>query len=459
MPEAEARVRAGPPATLSVAIELARALGGLALFPFRLALYLARRKALSAELLADLSATPKTVPARGAPRLVRAPRVFVSCAEASGEVHVLNTLRALRIRCAELGVGEPLCTGLGGDRLRAAGVRTLGDPVQRAAMGFSAVLGSLPFYLRLLRTAAAHFRDERPDVCVLVDSPALHVPLGRIARRAGVPVVHFVTPQHWGWAPWRARGYASAVDRALTILPFEQAWFARRGVPTLHVGHPLLDALSAVPASGPDKNSRAIALLPGSRRKVIERNLPWMLARLAELREHAPDLTVVLPHGRAELGNLLRAHVDAAGAAAWVRIETGDLHESLRHVRAAFSVSGTVLLDLLHHRLPTVVVYRLSGTAGPWMYEHLLTPPWFASINLLAGREVVPEFCFAGEGPKVQVRAALARAFDDPAWRADCQRGLELAARRLGPPGACDLAALEVLQLAAARIGSNTRPA
>ncbi len=459
MPEAKVRDRRGPRAALSVALEFARSLGSLFLFPFRLAGYLIAHRALRAELLADLMSTPPTRQRAALPHLARAPRVFLSCAEASGEEHALNTLRALRERCRELGLGEPIVSGQGGARLRAAGVHTIGDPVQRAAMGFSAVVGSLPFYLRLLHTAAVHLREESPDVCLVVDSPALHVPLGRIARRAGVPVVHFVAPQHWGWAPWRARGYKSAVDRALTILPFEEAWFARRGVPTMHVGHPLLDALANVTAGVPDESSRAIALLPGSRRKVIDRNLPWMLARLAELRKTVPDLQVVLPHRRAELEALLRLHIAAAGASQWVRLETGDLHQSLRGVRAAFSVSGTVLLDLLHHRLPTVVVYRLDSALGPWMYEHLLTPPWFASINLLAGREVVPEFCFAKDGPVDEVRLALRRAFADPAWRSECRVGLDLAAMRLGPPGACARAADEVLRLAAARIESNAAPA
>ncbi len=455
MPEAQARARRGPPAAISVALEFARALGSVALFPFRLAGYLLARRRLRAELLKDLTSSPLPRAAVSRRRCARAPRIFLSCAEPSGETHALTTLHALRARCLELGLGEPEVTGLGGDRLRQHGVRTIGDPVRKAAMGFSAVLGSLPFYVRLLHTVAVHLREEAPDICVLIDSPALHVPLGRIARRAGVAVVHFVTPQHWGWAPWRTKGYVSAVDRALTILPFEQAWFARRGVNTVHVGHPLLDALARVPGGVSDENSRRIALLPGSRRKVIERNLPWMLARLAELRREFPDLEVVLPHGRAELEPLLRAHVDAAGAQSWVRLETGDLHESLRSARAAFSVSGTVLLDLLHHRLPTVVVYRLDGKLGPWMYAHLLTPPWFASINLLVGREIVPEFCFNGEGPLERVREALKRAVGDSAWRAECRRGLDLAAERLGPPGACARAAEEVLGLAAERNGSK----
>ncbi len=457
MPEANARAPKGPPAVLSVGLEFLRALGSVALFPIRLAGYLYRREALRKELLGDLISAPGDPTAAPAPgpmqRLGRAPRVFISCAEPSGETHALNALAALRSRCVELGLGEPVVTGLGGERLRRAGVQTVDDPVRRAAMGFSAVLGSLPFYLRLLVRVAGHLRRERPDVCLMIDSPALHVPLGRIARRAGVGVVHFVAPQHWGWAPWRVGSYRSAVDRVLTILPFEQAWFARRGVPTVHVGHPLQDALAQTLPGPTDENSRRLALLPGSRRKVIDINLPWMLARAAELRVEYPDLEVVLPHGREELRAHLEAHIAAAGASQWAVVETGDFHGSLHGSRAALSVSGTVLLDLLHQMLPTVVVYRVSGAGGPWMYANLLTPPWFASINLLAGREVVPEYCFAGEGPLIEVRSALGRAYGDSAWREQCRAGLAEAALRLGPPGACARVADEVLGLAAQRIG------
>lgn len=455
MPRPQARARMGPPALLSVGIEMARSLGDVLLFPFRVLRYFSQRETLRRELLEDLGANPEAYCPPPMGRLEHRLHVFVSCAEASGELHAVNTLRALRQRCAELGLEEPRISGLGGERLAAERVDTIGDPVRRAVMGFSAVLGSLPFYLRLVRRSAVHLREQRPDVCLFIDSPALHVPLGHIARRAGIPVVHFVAPQHWGWAPWRAQGYRTAVDRALTILPFESAWFARRGVHTAHVGHPLCDALSHVPAGRPAESSRRLVLLPGSRRKVIDANLPWMLARLAELRLKFPDLEVVLPHARAELASLLRAHLTAAGASRWVRLETADLHTSLRGARAAFAVSGTILLDLLHHRLPTVVVYRLTGRSGPWMYRNLLTAPWFSVVNLLAAREVVPEFCFAGEGPLAQVREALERAFDDREWREHCRKGLDLAADRLGPPGACSRAADELLAAAGGSIVSN----
>ncbi len=446
MEAAKARKR-GPPARVSVALELARAVGGIALLPPRLADFFACREALESELASDLE-THVTAPSALEAHVPKQPlRVFVSSAEASGEIHAAGFVRAARRQLAAAGAPPAEWIGLGGSRLRAEGVDTLADPVARAQMGLGGVLADLPYYLGLLERAASAARTC--DLAVLVDSPALHVPLGRMARRAGARAVHFVTPQFWGWAPWRARGYRNAFDLALTILPFEPSWFARRGVATRHVGHPLLDVLPADVPPIDDPKRTALALLPGSRRGVIERNLPWMLALLARDRARLDDLEVVLPNADAALEPVLRSLVDAAGAASWVRIVTGDLHACLACARAAFSVSGTVLLDLLHQRLPTVVVYRLRSKLSAQVYSRLVVAPWFAIPNLLAARAVVPEFGFAGRGPLEEVAAALERCWADAAWRRQCLRGLDLAASRLGPPGACERAAAAALALAA----------
>jgi lipid-A-disaccharide synthase len=444
--------RRGPAPGVAVAAELLRALGSLALLPPRLFDYAMTSEAQRAELLADLERAPSSAPSSHAGRDVawrptKPVHLFLSCAEASGELHALHFAAAFRAELARRGAPPPRISGLGGARLEAANVSLVGRPVDRAAMGFGAVLSALPFYLELLKGAARHLRDERPDLCVFVDSPALHVPLGRIARRYGIPVVHFVAPQHWGWAPWRARGYRTAVDRALTILPFEPSWFARRGVPAVHVGHPLLDALDGVASTRPSEASAALVLLPGSRAGVVDRNLPWMLRVLARLRDRHPELEVVLPHAHPELEPRIREHLRAARAEEWVRVDLRDLHLALATARAAFSVSGTVLLDLLHHRLPTVVVYRLGSAVQPWLKRQLLTAPWFASVNLLAGREVLPELCFAGDGHLERAEELVERALFDERWRAQCLAGLDEAAARLGPPGACARAAVEALDV------------
>lgn len=428
-------------------LELARAVGGALVVPLRYGVHLTTRRRELARIREEVAAGAGAVDA--APEVAlpreRPLRVFLGAAEASGEIHAASLVKAIRALAEAQGAPPPTLTAIGGERLRALGVETLEDPVARAHMGFDGVLQSLPYYAGVLERAAAHARDARPDVFLPVDSPALHVPMARMVRRHGVPVVHLVAPQYWAWAPWRVHAYRRAVDLALTILPHEPAWFGRHRVATRHVGHPLLDALAAVPVSHPDPASRTLALLPGSRAGVIRRNLPWMLDALGPLRGAAPDLEVAVLQSTDEH----RALVDelVAGRA---RVSVGDLHGDLARARLAFAVSGTVLTDVLHHRLPVVVLYRISKGVEEWMYRHVLTTPYFASTNLLAGREVVPEHCFRGEGPRGTVERQLVDLWRDGPARAAQLADLERAAARLGPAGAIDRAARHALAVASA---------
>jgi lipid-A-disaccharide synthase len=427
-------------------MEFARSLAAFACLPAHLATYAFTRSAWRAEILADLSRSVDRASAVEIARLPPRPlSIFVACAERSGEIHARSLVRALRAELARRGAPEPRFVGIGGASLAAEGVRLLARPVERSSMGLRGPLASLPYYLGVLRACAAQFSEDAPDVVVPVDSPALHVPLARIAHRYRLRVVHFVAPQYWGWAPWRVGAYRRAVERALTILPFEPPWFARHGVRVRHVGHPLLDALSAVPVTHPSAGARELVILPGSRRGVIARNLPWMLRAAAQLRAEVGDIPVVVAQPEDAELELALDIVRRAGAERWARVDAGELHASLARARAAFSVSGTILIDLVHHRLPTVVIYRLANRSAAWVARRMLTAPWFASVNLVAGREVYPEFSFGGDGPMREIVAALARAYSDRAWRDRCVDELADVARRLGPAGAAERAAREVL--------------
>ena len=445
----------GPSPAGVVRRELIRAVGGAIAFPFRFLAFIVRRPSIMRAVLADLG--QRREPEEAGPiSLAREPlRLFVSCAEASGEAHAVKLVEEIRSEARRLGAPEPEFAGLGGSRLAAAGVRIVGDPVSRAAMGMDA-FRSISFFRGLLEDAAEFLRSERPDCVVPIDSPALHVPLGHISKRYGVPVVHYVTPQYWAWAPWRVGGYRAAVDLALTILPFEPSWFARHGVRTAHVGHPQQDVLADVP-SHPDGERCTLVLLPGSRRAVIRRNLPWMLDVAGTMRATLPDLDVVLPHSRPELHEELLAIVADSPHASSVRIVTGDLHAELARARVALSVSGTVLLDLLHHRVPTVVVYRLKKGLGPGFRRVFLSVPWFSSVNLLAGREVLPEFAFSTDEPTAEVAAHLVRFHSSPDDRARIRAELDETAARLGPRGATRRAAGHILAMASN--GANARSA
>lgn len=451
------RERRGLPPGLAVAIEFGRALLGLVLAPLHLvrhALVAGRRRAEVEALLTD--AQGRAEPLVELDGVTRADplHLFVSCAEASGEIHGRRFVERTREQLAALGAPAARFTGLGSDRSREVGVEIVGDPVARSAMGFGVVL-SIGFYVKLLTAAARHLRDERPDVAVFVDSPALHVPLGRLARHYGVPVVHFVTPQYWGWAPWRVKGYRRAVDLGLSILPFERGWFERRGVPTVHVGHPLLDRLAAVEARERPVDDGPIALLPGSRTGVIGRNLPWMLETIAgaEPDSRLASARFVVALGRADLEPVVRAHIEASAIADRVELRVGDLHEVLGRCCAALTVSGTVVLDVAHHLLPMVVLYRLGNALELSLVGRLLTVPHFASVNLLASREVVPEFGFAGDGPRAEVRERLEALVRPGPEREACVAGLREAVRAAGDSLAVERAAGWALA-----VGAGWRP-
>ena len=176
-----------------------------------------------------------------------------------------------------------------------------------------------------------------------------------------------------------------------------------------------------------------------------------MLRALEGLRKEHPDADVQIFQStedhRALIEDILRDSRSSVDA----RLVVGELHAHLADARAALAVSGTILTDLLHHRLPTVVIYRVGKRLETWAYRNVLTSPFFASTNLLAGREILPEHCFRGEGPLAKVSKQVAEAFGNEDVRAQYAEDLEEAARRLGPAGAIGRAAGHVVQLATER--------
>jgi lipid-A-disaccharide synthase len=429
--------------------ELLRAFGGLALGPWRLMGFALERDAIRAGVRRDLDAPlPTPDGPEVQPRLDEQLRLFISCGETSSEVHAVRLVAETNGLLAQAGAPPPRWCGLGGEALRAAGVEVLADPTSKATMGGQGVLAELGYWRGVLTSAATGLREQQPHAFVGVDAPALHLPLARIARRYGVPTVHHVAPQYWAWAPWRVHAYRRAVTRALCILPFEPSWFARHGVDARYVGHPQADVLAQLEPAPGEADRGTIVLLPGSRAGEIEHVLPVMLraVRAAGARLGQPPVRVL--QRTEEHAPRIREMLAEDGGDA--ELVVGDPHPQLAHARAALATSGTVLLDLLHHRLPTVVLYALRGALRSRVAGWLVTVPWFAGPNLLAREQVLPEVAFPAERPPdpEQLGALLVRAFQDDEWRRTCRRGLERAARRLGPAGTGARAARHLLQVA-----------
>jgi len=364
--------------------ELGHALLDLLLAPFRHAFALATRKQRLDSFGTLQRATLEELASAPAPGIPLQDLVF-AVGDASGEAHALEMLERLQQRHPGLQV-----RGFGGARLVGAGMEVWTPLADLNIMGFRDVAAQLPLFVRAVARFSRELRTRRPDGILLVDYPGLNRHLLRIAKRLGVPVVQYVAPQLWAWAPWRIRDFRRA-DRLLAILPFEADWYARHGAKASFIGHPLGDELPTELA--PERQTGQalrIALLPGSRRREVRQNLPLLLATARLLLAQKPSATFVLPHQRQDLWPLLE-EILATAPELPISRNREDFHGQLQACHGALVVSGTASLEAAMLGLATVVVYELPSRFAAWLARHALAVPWITSANLIAGRQLVPE--------------------------------------------------------------------
>lgn len=336
----------------------------------------------------------------------RKPKIFISAGEASGEHYGTLLIPALRGLAPDAEF-----FGLGGQRMEGLGFRRVVRAEDVAVMGITEVIRHMPRiygeYRRLKAAVTTENRAERPDVAVLIDFPDVNLSLAKHLKRAGVPVVYFVSPQLWAWKKYRIREVQRYVDRMLVIFPFEETFYRERHVQASFVGHPLADlALPVVsreefaresgtdPSKHLDPSRQWIGLLPGSRLKEVRLNLPEML-RAASLLQSQGNYEFVLPLA-ATLTEEQRAQVKAMLSEdpvlpAGLRVTiTSDARATLHHARASVVASGTATVEAALIGNPFVVVYRVSPVSYA-VAKRVVDVPHVAMVNLIAGRRAVPE--------------------------------------------------------------------
>ena len=330
------------------------------------------------------------------------PSIFISAGEASGEFYGAELASALSRKAAP---GTKLL-GMGGTRMAAAGVECIVRAEDVAVMGFTEVVLHLPRIWREFRKLKRAIRERRPAVAVLIDFPEIHFRLAKEFHRLGIPVIYFVSPQLWAWKQHRIRLVQKFVQRMLVIFPFEEKFYRERGVPAEFVGHPLADlpAPSITRAEFAAENDLDpaktwIGILPGSRLKEIQANLPEMLAAAQGLMQSDPgEAGSAQSYGfLIPLAPTLDAAQRKAVAQMAVSLGSGlDIHLAedaqavLFHSRASVVASGTATVEAALIGNPFVVIYRVS----PLTYaiaRRLVKVPHVAMANLIAGKRVVPE--------------------------------------------------------------------
>ncbi len=357
--------------------------------------------------------------------------LLISAGEPSGDLHAAALARYLRQYLPE---AELL--GFGGDRMAQAGVHLVHHLNEaHSVIGFQEALQNVGRLYRIYRDLVRVAR-ERAAVAVLVDYPGFHLRLARRLCEAGIPVVYYILPQFWSWGYRRLRSLRRNVALALSILPFELPYLRAYGVPAEYVGHPLMDQV------GPPKTYErlpadpVIAFLPGSRRTEVRRLMP----RMARLAEHLKQLG----YRRFLVSRAPDVPLDPARWLPEAEVVPGNAEAIARRADFAVVASGTASLEVGLVGVPMVVVYVLSDLSY-WLARSLARVRHISLVNLILGREVVPEFVqhLRPEPLARRIHQLLSSEADYLAMH----RELLALRRRLGSPGASRRAAEAVARL------------
>ncbi len=318
--------------------------------------------------------------------------IYIVAGETSGDVLGARLIAALRAARPDLRF-----SGIGGPRMEREGVVSLFPIPQLAVMGLLEVLPKLVGLRRLLLHAARDVAARAPAVLVTIDSPGFTLRLlRRVGPAAGMARVHYVAPQVWAWREHRVREYPGLWDRLLCLLPFEPAFFARHGLAAQFVGHPVLESGAGSgdgrrfrAAHGIAADARVLVLMPGSREGEVTRLLPVYEAALALLAKRFAGLVPVMPVAAGVAATVQRA------TAGWpvrpiVVTTLEDKHDAYAAADAALTKSGTSTLELALAGVPMAVTYRLNPITA-FLARRMVRVKFAALVNLLAGREVVPE--------------------------------------------------------------------
>ncbi len=364
--------------------------------------------------------------------------------EASGDMHGARLVRAILDQDPDIS----FC-GMGGSELRAAGVEILYDAHKLAVVGITEVISHLGDILAARRALIKRMRDNRPALLILIDYPDFNLLLAAKAKKLGIPVFYYISPQVWAWRKGRTRKIGRLTDRIAVILPFEQQFYAGYGIDVDFVGHPLVDGVHTSMAKNAflhlhniPKDNTIIGLLPGSRSKEIRNLLPDFLRAAALLDKHINNnITFLIPRAASIKKSLILDNgLAAVKNSLDVRVISEKRYDLMAACNAVVAASGTVALELALLDVPAVVTYRVSPRT--YRIGRLLVRgvKYFSLVNLIADQKVIPELLQDEVTPE-RIAAELEAMLDDGPVRQNILAGLKNVRRLIGAPGASGRAA------------------
>jgi lipid-A-disaccharide synthase len=373
--------------------------------------------------------------------------LLISAGEASGDMYAARLATALQQRM------DVALFGMGGPQMRAAGVEIITDYSEVSVVGITEVLKRLPSLIRAMRHLVDEAARRQPPLAILTDFPGFHLRLARKLRPKGIRNVYYICPQFWAWRPWRANLVRRRFAKALCIFPFEEKFYADAGVPVKFIGHPLVGNVKATLTRelfckkySLQEGHSIITILPGSRRGEIAHHVPVLAEALKEIRQkHQGPLEIVAAVAPGLDTAKLKAKFPPNLQMHFIEDDT---YNALAAADLAIVSSGTATVETALLGRPMIVVYRLSPITAR-LAKPLVRTKFFSMVNLIAGRAVVPELIQDGFTPARVAQEAenLLSPSEEGRNRVEIMtRGLEEVRRLLGPPGAVERAADEIVR-------------
>jgi lipid-A-disaccharide synthase len=370
------------------------------------------------------------------------PKIFLVTGETSGDIHGAHLALALR----ELNPAVELI-GVGGNRMLAAGVSLLPQVKRVDAMGVPGIRQLIQGW-KTLRTLGRYLQHERFDAIILIDSPGLNLRLAKGIANKSHKIIYYIAPQVWAWGSRRVKLIRRVVNHVLAILPFEEAYFHKAGIACTYVGHPLLDELKPAYDIGHERQQLGLetedlvlGLLPGSRVREVQEVLPTFLKAVQQICERNPGLQVLLAQADSLSDSVMDELLRHSGQQ--VKVVKGRTNEVMAASNLLLVTSGTATLQAALIGTPMVVVYRTSALTYQ-IAKCLVKIPYISLVNILAGKEIVPELIQDRMTPDRIAHEALA-ILQDARRRNEMIQTFHTIRTSLGGTGASKRAAAFIL--------------